>query len=200
MIGLITTSGFVGESKSQAPDPDISIVWDCTKFEPSHCWSQQSRLQRPLCSLSLQASVFSPLNSHSSTQVLVLRACPRGVHAPRHLWDGMAPPGELTCGLEREWARLFSSKNAESIRRFQDRHQCCGLHSLLDRTWPFPDGSHTTHSCVQAFDRQRNCFDDWRRDELLTGDLMLFIAVVVFLLKVRVPNVLVPFTHRLSNR
>jgi hypothetical protein len=97
----------------------------------------------------------------------------------------IAPPGDLTCGLDRQWARLFSSKNAQAIRSIQDRHQCCGLHSVVDRAWPFPDRSHTASSCVEAFDRQRSCLGGWRRDEQIAGGLMLFVAVSVFLLKVR---------------
>lgn len=103
----------------------------------------------------------------------------------------MAPSGNLSCGLDREWARLFTSKNARTTRRIQDRHQCCGLHSVVDRAWPFPDKRHTIQSCVQAFDRQRSCFDGWRRDEQITSGLMLFVAVAVFLLKVGVLTVLV---------
>lgn len=103
----------------------------------------------------------------------------------------MAPPGDLACGLDREWARLFSSKNAQAIRRIQDRHQCCGLHSVLDRAWPFEDRHHTASSCVEAFDRQQSCFGAWRRDEQITGGLMLIVAIVVFLLKVGTPTVLI---------
>lgn len=97
----------------------------------------------------------------------------------------MAPSGNLACGLDHQWALLFSSKNAGPIRRIQDRHQCCGLHSVLDRAWPFPDRTHTVAACVQAFDRQQSCFGAWRRDMQVTGGLMLLVALVVFLLKVR---------------
>jgi hypothetical protein len=42
----------------------------------------------------------------------------------------MTPPNDLSCHLERQWSWLFSNKNADVIRRIQDRHQCCGLHSV----------------------------------------------------------------------
>ena len=45
----------------------------------------------------------------------------------------IAPSSDLICGLDRRWAQLFSSKNSGMIRRIQDRHQCCGLRSVLDR-------------------------------------------------------------------
>lgn len=96
----------------------------------------------------------------------------------------ITPPNDLSCHLERQWSWLFSNKNADVIRRIQDRHQCCGLHSVQDRAWPFPDGSHTAAACHEAFGRQRSCFGGWRQDEQTTGSLMLFVAVVAFLIKV----------------
>ena len=96
----------------------------------------------------------------------------------------MTPPDDLSCHLERQWGWLFSSKNADVIRRIQDRHQCCGLHSVQDRAWPFPDSSHTAAACYEAFGRQRSCFGGWRQDEQITGGLMLVVAVVAFLVQV----------------
>lgn len=96
----------------------------------------------------------------------------------------MIPPNDLSCHLERQWSWLFSNKNADVIRRIQDRHQCCGLHSVRDRAWPFPDRSHTAAACLEAFGRQRSCFGGWRQDEQITGGLMLLVVVAAFLLKV----------------
>ena len=96
----------------------------------------------------------------------------------------MAPPNDLSCHLERRWASLFSNKRANEIRRIQDRHQCCGLYSVQDRAWPFPDRSHTAAACHEVFGRQRSCFGAWRQDEQITGGLMLLVAVVAFLVKV----------------
>ena len=96
----------------------------------------------------------------------------------------MVPPSDLKCHLEAQWAWLFSHKDAEVIRRIQDRHQCCGFNSVQDRAWPFPDRSHTAVACREAFGRQRSCFEGWRQDEQITGGLMLLVAVVAFLLKV----------------
>ncbi len=96
----------------------------------------------------------------------------------------MAPPSDLKCHLEGQWAWLFSNKNVEVIRRIQDRHQCCGFNSVQDRAWPFPDRSHAAMACHEAFGRQRSCFGGWRQDEQITGGLILLVAVVSFLLKV----------------
>lgn len=96
----------------------------------------------------------------------------------------ITPPNDLSCHLDRQWSWLFSNKNVDVIRRIQDRHQCCGLHSVQDRAWPFPDRSHTAAACHETFGRQQNCISGWRQDEQITGGLMLLVAVVVFLTKV----------------
>ncbi|KAI9674679.1 MAG: tRNA (guanine-N(7)-)-methyltransferase (tRNA(m7G46)-methyltransferase) [Caeruleum heppii] len=95
----------------------------------------------------------------------------------------MLPPGDLSCQLERRWAWLFSNKRADEIRRIQDRHQCCGLYSVQDRAWPFPDRSHTAAACHEAFGREQSCFGGWRQDEQTAAGLMLLVAVITFLIK-----------------
>ncbi|KAF6224254.1 hypothetical protein HO133_010829 [Letharia lupina] len=95
----------------------------------------------------------------------------------------VAPPSELICGLERQWGALFSSKNADAIRRIQEQFQCCGFRNVQDRAWPFPDRSHTARACVEAFGRGSSCLGGWRQMEQVTGGLILLVAVVAFLLK-----------------
>ncbi|KAL2042324.1 hypothetical protein N7G274_004813 [Stereocaulon virgatum] len=95
----------------------------------------------------------------------------------------MAPPSNLNCQLHQQWSRLFSNKDAEVIRRIQDRYQCCGLRSTVDMAWPFPDRSHPVTACRDAFNRQNSCLGGWRRDEQMTAGLMLLVAGVVFLIK-----------------
>lgn len=97
----------------------------------------------------------------------------------------MAPPSELICGLERQWGALFSTKNADAIQRIQEQLQCCGFRSVQDRAWPFPDRSHTARACVETFGRNTSCLGGWRQMEQVTGGLILLIAVVTLLLKVR---------------
>ena len=96
----------------------------------------------------------------------------------------MVPASELTCGLDRQWTHLFSSKDAEKIRRIQDRHHCCGLRTAIDRAWPFPDKHHLAASCTQMFDRPQSCLAGWMQDMQMTAGLMLLVVVVVFLTKV----------------
>ena len=97
----------------------------------------------------------------------------------------VAPPSELICGLERRWGVLFSSKNVHAIRTIQENFQCCGFRNVQDRAWPFPDRSHTARACVEAFGRNTSCLGGWRQMEQVTGGLILMIAIVTFLLKVR---------------
>lgn len=95
----------------------------------------------------------------------------------------VAPPSELSCGLERQWSALFTNKDAEAVRRIQEQFQCCGFRSVRDRAWPFPDKSHSAKACVEAFGRSNSCFGSWRQMEQVTGGLILLVAVVTFLLK-----------------
>lgn len=97
----------------------------------------------------------------------------------------MAPASDVLCGLEHRWGSLFSNKNADVIRRIQEHFQCCGFRNVQDRAWPFPDRRHTARACVEAFDRSNSCLGGWRQMEQVTGGLILLIALVTFLLKVR---------------
>ena len=127
--------------------------------------------------------------SWSSIAVFILLVIYETVIATLSLTH-MAPPSNLSCQLERRWTHLFSTKNADAIRRIQDRHRCCGFNSVQDRAWPFPDVGHTAAACHEAFGRQRRCFGAWRQDEQVAGGLMLLVAVVAFLLKVTPLSVL----------
>ena len=95
----------------------------------------------------------------------------------------MAPPDDLQCHLDRQWGRLYSNKNAGAIRSIQDAHQCCGLHQVKDKAWPFQDKNHGIDACVKMFGRQQSCFGAWRRDEQVAAGLMLLVAIMTFLVK-----------------
>ena len=96
----------------------------------------------------------------------------------------MTSPSDLKCRLEVRWSWLFSEKMTDEIRRIQDRHQCCGLNSVRDRAWPFPDRTHSSTACLEAFGRNRSCIGSWTHDHRITASLMLLVAVVTFLLQV----------------
>ena len=95
----------------------------------------------------------------------------------------MTPPGALRCPLEDRWTALFRSRNSQAIRTIQDRHECCGFNTVQRMAWPFPDASHTTKACVEAFGRTQACAGGWRQDLQITAGLILLVALVSFLLK-----------------
>lgn len=96
----------------------------------------------------------------------------------------VVPNDTLNCALDQKWARLFRHKDGAEIRRIQDAHQCCGLHTVLDQAWPFPNRDHGVNACAKAFNRTVSCFGRWRRDEQIAAGLLLLVALSTFLLKV----------------
>ena len=95
----------------------------------------------------------------------------------------ITPPGALRCPLEDRWTALFRSRSSQAIRTIQDRHNCCGFNTVQHMAWPFPDASHTTNTCVEAFDRNQACAGGWRQDLQITAGFILLVALVSFLLK-----------------
>ncbi len=63
-------------------------------------------------------------------------------------------------------------------------HECCGLHHVKEKAWPFQDQHHAADACATMFGRQESCFGAWRRDEQVYAGLLLLVAVVSFLIKV----------------
>lgn len=96
----------------------------------------------------------------------------------------MVPPSALTCHLEQRWRQLYTSKNAAGIKRIQDAHECCGLHSVKDMSWPFPVKGRGAEACAGMFGRGRSCFGAWRRDEQVAAGLLLIVGVGTILVKV----------------
>ena len=96
----------------------------------------------------------------------------------------MVPPSDLTCHLDRQWRQMYSNKNADGIKRIQDAHNCCGLHSVKDMAWPFPAKGRPATACTDTFGRGKSCFGSWRRDEQISAGLFLFVALTTFMLKV----------------
>ena len=93
------------------------------------------------------------------------------------------PPTDLLCGLETRWAQLFRAKNENAIKAIQDSLSCCGFNSVKDRGWPFPPAKAT--ACVDIFQRNTSCAGVWREAEQITAGLLLLVAIVCFLIKVR---------------
>ncbi|KAK1815297.1 hypothetical protein LTR12_010266 [Friedmanniomyces endolithicus] len=60
---------------------------------------------------------------------------------------------------------MFKAKDGEKIARIQDGFQCCGLRSVRDMAFPFPDASHGSEACVVRYERGTACMDAWREEE-----------------------------------
>lgn len=92
------------------------------------------------------------------------------------------------CGLEEQWKRLYMNKNADAIRRIQDRFDCCGFKTAKDRAWPFPHGKPEdgfgADQCVMMYGRDRACVGPWRQAEQISAGVFLIVATVIFLVKV----------------
>lgn len=94
-------------------------------------------------------------------------------------------PSELvTCGLERQWKHLYSSKNERRIRTVQDAFQCCGFRVSRDMPFPFPSKTVDVGECKRRLGSDKSCEASWRGAEQRNAGLLLLVALVVFILKV----------------
>ena len=58
--------------------------------------------------------------------------------------------------------------------------------SSVDMPWPFPDKKTDVYECARRLGTNKSCFEDWKRDEGLMTGLMLTVAFLVFVWKVKV--------------
>jgi hypothetical protein len=94
------------------------------------------------------------------------------------------PPSSLDCGLETKWQKLFVEKNGKAIKAIQDAFECCGFHSVKDRSWPFPSPADHPSTCAARFERNVSCLGAWKQAEQINAGLFILVAVVVFVIKV----------------
>ena len=86
----------------------------------------------------------------------------------------ISPPGNLNCALRETWEKIFSEKDQQPIKRIQDAFQCCGLMSMKDKAWPFPDATHDANACMVKYEeRSRACLDPWRDEERKVAIMLL---------------------------
>lgn len=95
----------------------------------------------------------------------------------------MVPSSSLNCGLDEQWKHLWRTKNEAAIRRIQDRYNCCGFNSVVDRAWPFPGRDGNVGVCKTRYERTRSCAGPWRQAEQVNAGLFLIIAAVIFATK-----------------
>ncbi|KFZ23335.1 hypothetical protein V502_02198 [Pseudogymnoascus sp. VKM F-4520 (FW-2644)] len=92
-----------------------------------------------------------------------------------------------SCGLEERWAALYRAKDADAIRRIQDKWTCCGFNSVVDRAWPFPNGPPTegrgSGQCRDVLGRSTACGAVWGEEERRMAGVLVGVAVAVFVVK-----------------
>lgn len=92
-------------------------------------------------------------------------------------------PNLLSCELERRWRTLFQQHDADAIRRLEDAMNCCGLRTVLDQPWPFPD-SHGATACRDNFGRRRSCEAPWTRREVQVLSIWIVVGMLSLVIKV----------------
>lgn len=93
----------------------------------------------------------------------------------------LLPPDSLICGLDTRWQKLYGLKDKDAVRAIQDAFKCCGFRTPVDRAFPWGNPSQ----CPKDFGYQGSCLGPWRQAEQKYAGLLLLVAVVVFVLKVR---------------
>jgi len=81
---------------------------------------------------------------------------------------------------------LFRAKNEKVIRRIQDALGCCGLHTTVDKAWPFQDKQRGVDACVKRYERTKSCFAGWRDEERGAAGMIVGVVVGVVVWKVLV--------------
>ena len=91
------------------------------------------------------------------------------------------------CRLEEQWARLYRNKDGNAIRRIQDRFECCGFNTAVDRAWPFPHGrpedGYGADQCERMYGRDMPCVGPWRQAAQINAGLLFTVVMVVFVVK-----------------
>ncbi|KZF19979.1 hypothetical protein L228DRAFT_32965 [Xylona heveae TC161] len=93
----------------------------------------------------------------------------------------IVPVSSLRCQLDDKWLALFQRKKTDAIRRIQDSHQCCGLHSVMDKAFPFPAKDVEPDACTRTFGWKKSCFQDWQHDEQVMASLLLLVSILMFI-------------------
>lgn len=90
----------------------------------------------------------------------------------------------LNCALDQTWRSWFQNKDGITIRDIQNRLECCGFKSPVDKGWPLPDKNHGKNACHEMYGHEHGCLMGWSRVGRTTLATLLVIGVVSFLIKV----------------
>ena len=95
-------------------------------------------------------------------------------------------PELLECAIDNRWIKLWTSKNVRAIKSIQEAFNCCGLHSTVDRAWPFQDAHRSARACIELYkDRSQSCEQPWKQQERKVLGIWLAIGLTGMLVKVR---------------
>ncbi|KAK4213616.1 hypothetical protein QBC37DRAFT_170599 [Rhypophila decipiens] len=95
----------------------------------------------------------------------------------------------MECLLSSKWKSLWTSHNADAIRKIQDQLVCCGFRSVKDMAWPFPSGNPEGDGkkhvdCVARYGRHEPCLKGWEGElsSLVGGEIgvLVFTGLVQF--------------------
>ncbi|KAI0432282.1 hypothetical protein F5Y09DRAFT_339787 [Xylaria sp. FL1042] len=85
--------------------------------------------------------------------------------------QGFVPSQTLRCTLEGSWQHLYQNHDGRAIERIQNAFDCCGLHSVVDRTWP-------KRHCGEIYDRDTSCDLPWTASMQRTSGLQFAVVVL----------------------
>ena len=99
-----------------------------------------------------------------------------------------APASGLRCGLEDNWKKMWTHKDADAIRAIQDAFNCCGFASSKDMAWPFPSADTKADACEKALGHKQACLGPWKKEEQNVAGLLMSVVGLVFIWQVRLPS------------
>ena len=90
----------------------------------------------------------------------------------------------LKCSIDSRWQSLYTAKDTLAIKGIQEAFNCCGLHSNVDRAWPFPVKGRGADSCSKSYGRTESCEGPWKQQERIVLGIWLAIGLVGLITKV----------------
>lgn len=98
------------------------------------------------------------------------------------LLERAVPSEMMGCMLDKKWMGMFRAHDARSIRYIQDAFDCCGLNSIRDRAYPFPNTAPS--NCAETYGRRSPCREPWSGALQKLSLLDLSVVLVVGLIQV----------------
>ena len=102
-----------------------------------------------------------------------------------------AMPSDMqSCAADRQWLRMFESKNAIAVRKIQSNLHCCGYNSMRDRAWPFPSKDVDVGTCEKTQGYYIACGALWRQEQQFaavmsaTASFLNWLLMVTFHLRI----------------